>query len=331
MEIIGSDVEYLGMCPSNETQMLSHIELCGRQCYQSEHRIDPASKSYERFFSMLVSKGHISAIEHSNVVVEFSLDDVSAFEMLYASFTQSALTQMSYFRVMPSYEELKLVVSGNVRAWYEFIQRKWWFLPYAELSDFLSSEYPMVFSKLNEFKTQNLEYRLNISELDEEREALGEINMRIVPDHEQQLNFDIYDQYDIPIYTFMVTTDRGISHEIVRHRVLSFSQESTRYVNYKSNGVQLIDWPVPDELRSKYTDVMNSVNELYNELIIAGVKPQYARNVLPHSTKTSIAISGRMSGWAHFVELRDSPAAHPEIRSIAKYIKDILGVGESDS
>ena len=328
MEIREKVVEYLGMCPSNEEEMLKHIEVCGRRCYKSEHRIDYEARSFEKFYKMLIGNGHVSAIEHSNVVLEISCEEVDAFEIVYSHFVQSALTQMAYFRVMPLYDDLKITISGNVRAWNEFLMRTWWFAPYKEVAEFLHSQYPIVFSKVPEYLETNLPERENVPELEDELAACGEITMRIVPDYELQLNFDVYDQFDIPIYTFVAYTDRGISHEIVRHRVLSYSQESTRYVNYKSKGIQLIDWPVPESLRDQYATVMAQVEGLYNDLITAGVKPQFARNVLPNATKTEIAMSGRMSGWSHFVDLRESAAAHPDIRFIAEYVKDMLGLGQ---
>ncbi len=331
MEIMEKAVEYLGMCPSNEDEMLKHIEVCGRRCYKSEHKIDHNARSFEKFYKMLLNNGHMSAIEHSNVVIEIGCESIDAFEIMYSHFVQSALTQMAYFRIMPIYGDLKIIISANVRAWNEFLMRKWWFAPYKEVAEFLLSEYPIVFSKVPQYLETNLPERANVPELEDDLAACGEFTMRVVPDQEMLLNFDVYDEFDIPIYTFIAYTDRGISHEIVRHRVLSYSQESTRYVNYKSNGIQLINWPVPEKLLGQYNDVMSRVEELYNNLITEGVKPQFARNVLPNSMKTEIAMSGRISGWSHFVDLRDSDAAHPDIRFIARYVKETLGLGETES
>lgn len=75
---------------------------------------------------------------------------------------------------------------------------------------------------------------------------------------------------------------------------------------------------------------MAQVEELYGEMLSYKVKPGLARNVLPNSLKTEIAMSGRMSGWLHFIELRDSKAAHQDIRFVAEQIKNYLGLGESE-
>jgi thymidylate synthase ThyX len=324
MELIEKSVEYLGMCPSDEDAMLKHIEGCGRRCYKSEHNIDYDTRSFEKFYLMLMKHGHVSAVEHSNVVVLMQLPSEDAFEMVYWSFLQSASEKLAYFRIIPLPDENEIIISANVRAWSEFLRYRWGFVLYQETCEFLTETYPIIFSHLPEYFKINEQFMEGEEWLDRERETVGSVNFRIITDDEQRENIDFFEQFDVPIFTFAAYTDRGITHEIVRHRVLSYSQESTRYVNYKSRGIQLIEFPFPEQLRERYLSTMSIVEELYNDMISAGVKPQFARNVLPHSTKTEIAMSGRLSGWRHFITLRNSKAAHPDIRFVAKYIQELL-------
>lgn len=327
MQYREKEVEYLGLCPSGEDDILKHIESCGRRCYRSAHKIDWENRSFEKFYRMLTGHGHLAAIEHSNIVVELQVETQEAFDTVYTSFVMSALYNMQYFRLMPNEEEFKITISGNVRAWLEFFESKYWFSLYFDLGNFLNEEYPIVFEKINGYLDINRDLREAIPDIENDRAVAGSVTMRIVTDEEQSLNYEVYDAYDIPIYTFAVYTDRGITHEIVRHRVMSYAQESTRYCNYKKiGGIEMIPFEFPPELTEKYEAYVAQGEALYNDMLSAGVKPQLARNVLPHSLKTEISISGRMSGWRHFVKLRDSGYAHPDIRFVAREVKDALGI-----
>lgn len=116
-----------------------------------------------------------------------------------------------------------------------------------------------------------------------------------------------------------IICDRGISHEIVRHRLASYSQESTRYCDYaKSGEIQVIKPPGLDP-RQHYlwVDAMKTCELVYKELRESGASPQIARAVLPNSLKTEIVMTANLREWRHFFKLRTSPAAHPQMREIA--------------
>ena len=121
--------------------------------------------------------------------------------------------------------------------------------------------------------------------------------------------------------------DRGVSHEIVRHRVMSFAQESTRYCNYSKNkfGQELTfiepTWEFPSSnivnTRERFEAMLEEAEANYMELITLGFKPQEARAVLPNALKTEIVVTGFIDDWKHFFELRCDNAAHPDIRKLA--------------
>lgn len=120
--------------------------------------------------------------------------------------------------------------------------------------------------------------------------------------------------------TVRIICDRGVTHEIVRHRIGSYSQESTRYCNYKSRGVQVIEplFFVDDEEKYEiWLSAMASCEAAYNALIEVGASPQEARSVLPNSLKTEIVITYNLREWRHFFKLRCSKRAHPQMREIA--------------
>jgi thymidylate synthase (FAD) len=132
-----------------------------------------------------------------------------------------------------------------------------------------------------------------------------------------------------------IICDRGLSHEIVRHRIASYSQESTRYCNYSKkkfgNEIVIID-PVfwksksPEDVE-KYTlwkKSMEVSEKLYMRLIELGATPQEARSVLPNSLKTELVMTMNLREWRHFFKVRTSYAAHPQMREIFRPLLEEL-------
>jgi thymidylate synthase (FAD) len=136
-----------------------------------------------------------------------------------------------------------------------------------------------------------------------------------------------------------IITDRGVTHEIVRHRLASYSQESTRYCNYsqekfgKEITVILPVWFGDDDLDKLATEPDLTVTKqdpfdlwymacrnaeiFYFALLSNGQSPQQARSVLPNSLKTEIVMTCNIREWRHFFTLRTSAAAHPQMRELA--------------
>jgi len=119
--------------------------------------------------------------------------------------------------------------------------------------------------------------------------------------------------------------DRGVSHELVRHRIASFSQESTRYCNYgaeKHGGeVSFIDirggFPEMNATsHSRWIESMGHAEAMYLDMIRAGSTAQEARSVLPNSVKTEVVMTANPREWRHVFKLRASAAAHPQMREV---------------
>lgn len=131
--------------------------------------------------------------------------------------------------------------------------------------------------------------------------------------------------------TVRIICDRGISHEIVRHRIASYTQESTRYVNYSKgkhgSQINVIDlatgfnYDLCDQTdTAKYavwTEAMEDAERHYMRMIELKASPQEARSVLPNSTKTEIVWTANVREWRSVFNLRTSDAAHPQFRQIA--------------
>ena len=117
--------------------------------------------------------------------------------------------------------------------------------------------------------------------------------------------------------------DRGISHEIVRHRIASFSQESTRYCNYSNDrfGSELTFikpcfWKECTLAYKQWSLAVAFAEKEYFSLLDCGCTPQEARSVLPNSVKTEIVMTANLREWRHFLKLRTAKAAHPQMREL---------------
>jgi thymidylate synthase (FAD) len=124
--------------------------------------------------------------------------------------------------------------------------------------------------------------------------------------------------------TVKIICDRGVSHEIVRHRIASYSQESTRYCNYSQNRfgreltvIKPCFWEDGSPEYLMWVETMRIIEDTYNKLIDHGANPEEARSILPNSLKTEIVVTMNLREWRHFFKLRTSPKAHPQMREIA--------------
>lgn len=131
--------------------------------------------------------------------------------------------------------------------------------------------------------------------------------------------------------------DRGVTHEIVRHRLFSYAQESTRYCNYKGGVTFIIPSWLPEIHPGEFTHNELSSNDsfslldassqiwlknmlaqeqVYKQLLESGWRPQQARSVLPNSLKTELVITGNFRQWRQFFKVRCDKAAHPQLREV---------------
>jgi thymidylate synthase (FAD) len=123
--------------------------------------------------------------------------------------------------------------------------------------------------------------------------------------------------------TIKFITDRGISHEIVRHRLASFAQSSTRYCNYSQDkfGNELT-FITPVETNESEIFTIHSLcmcaETSYMSMVNNGTKPEIARSILPNCLKTEIVMTANLREWRHFLKLRTAPSAHPQIRALTK-------------
>lgn len=292
MNLIKPSVEII-----TEPDLFKRIELAARTCYKSEGKICEGSD--KALFDKLVKSGHESALEHSNIVVEFNSPVFNLMEdILFAYTAQTSLPHHIRYDV---YNADRILCSGNLRAWRS-----------------LCKSLPDEFLLCRLFKTHPAFSDIPMSTWSDD----GGYSFRIV-------NEDVHllpDRHRIITARFVC--DRGVSHELVRHRCLSFSQESTRYVNYKDGLTCVEPWwyeDAGDMQKAAFDKSISGAENAYASLIKGGSSPQAARCVLPNATKTEVVATGTVEQWYKYVlPLRLSPAAHPDIRRVMNLFQEAV-------
>ena len=285
MKLIKPNFEIITQNPNNDG-MLKHIELCGRVCYKSEDKIKDNTAAI--FVNGLIKSGHTSVLEHGTVYLKLT-DDLYEPTGSYARYNMNQYSRVNLDKENSSKLFSSILTDGHI----EF---------------YVTTNYRVL---VENNWLDDLQYQCEPTEFHEKR------------------------------VTVKFICDRGISHEFVRHRVFSFSQESTRYCNYSkdkfTNEITFIepfwlkDIPVkyytriPESLypsercdsAAKFLYQLELIEETYFELIEEGWKPEQARNILPNSLKTELMMTGFVTDWKHFFELRCSKAAHPQAQELA--------------
>lgn len=302
-----------------ESTRLKHIEACGRLCYKSEDKI--TATSAERFVLGLVKSKHLAMIEHAT----------------YSVHIPAALVQLTHFQNQPYLTVTECrsgkayLVSGNARAWRMLLSG--WSLPKVLRFDICFAlykedpeAYMVLFNDLvtaqahwQEFNTEHNHYTTYVVDEEEIMYTLGLSRA--------EMRYHIY-------RTVLFICDRGVSHELVRHRPASFAQESTRYCNYKEEMVFIRPsfFRFDDIQYALWETEMKHVEETYTAMIQHGATPQQARTVLPNSLKTEIVVTANIHEWLWIESLRDAKSAHPQIQEVIqpamRQIKRSLDYGE---
>lgn len=285
----------------NKDNILQRIEQAGRVCYKSESMI--TNDSAATFCSNIIKRGHEAVLEHGVLcfkVPKWTFDALTEYN--------NALIEYGYKSFLRFTRYGRYLVSANVRAWRDFfkeIRKQFRTLPY--YFQYITLSNPILFPEY-----QNSE----LFEVDPTDNSFDPIDTSTLTNP-----LEIMVHHNVAA-KFIV--DRGVSHEIVRHRMASFCQESQRYCNYSKdkfgNEITFIEPLFWNEYSKEYTYWKGacSIAEFdYFSLLKHGATPQEARSVLPNSVKTEVVMTANCECWHHFFELRTSQAAHPQMREVA--------------
>jgi thymidylate synthase (FAD) len=310
MKIVNQEAVYM---PHNK-DLYEFIEDVARTCYKSE------SKGDAKGFVMRLNKsGHRAMLEHEYIYL--MIDDIAHQNLIH----QCNPSELKYLNITQNY------ISGSVRAFLEFLE------PYEDFEfmsrrgvivlriyQVLAEEYPDLFNKpgLLNAKWNTWNGVVEIATREEIKQSIKAQGLILE---------DYYISQLIP-HTFKFIANRGVSHELVRHRIASFAQESQRYVGYdkeKFGGeIQVIKPPFETSMQEMlWKDAMEHAENAYMALRAANVAPQIARSVLPNSCKTEIIVTATEQEWQHIVDLRyhgTTGAPHPEIKELIGLAYPIL-------
>ena len=302
------------------------IEFAGRTCYKSEMSNDPKS-----FVEKMIKSHHTAMLEHGTMYFDIILGNLfDDSEYMWKStiiqiFKKNPYSRVNEYKKKHNIDD-KTIISVD---------------HYAITTNYRVFEEQIDWEGLGSMRRDKIEGW----ELGLDKEYVLSFLCEPNEHHEKR-------------YTFKFICDRGVSHELVRHRVFSFAQESTRYCNYMKEkfGSELIfiipahldlqegqylywdgDWCDAERMTVmlKDADTTNEINTFlyalvhaeqdYMYLINHGWKPQQARAILPNALKTEVIMTGYESDWRHFINLRYegiTGAPHPDMKVVAGFIAD---------
>ena len=285
--------------PCTPVNYMQFLELCTRNCYKSEEyiKIGSAEKLLKKVINDL---GHYSVTEHANCIMEFR-DNYAVKDILQMIALTVPLMRMSW---RDEHEEI-LLVSGNLRMWWELTER---YPPEGRakcriahgIENNLAAIWPFFFNSDNVMENHNIRLLdanplTNIDGLNH-KEMLQHMTM-----------------------TGRFVGSRSMSHQLVRHRLAAYSQESTRYCNYDKKGFQFIVPPSIHEqdLLEEYVAAMMHTYDEYLTFLSNGLKPEDARFLLPIALKTEVIATYTLDTWAHCIHHRGyNKFSQWEIRSL---------------
>lgn len=293
MKLIESDV----MVYPEVFDPVVRIEKVGRLCYKSDSKY--TKETAIKFFRQLVDSKHFAMLEHATFV--FKVTQPQYLNCVGKPYINATST------VTPS-GKTRYLVSGNLRAIKE------------------NDLKPLMFELIQYYNYPELNYYFGINSIPPANHHGVEL---LSPKGSMcHLNLTEVEKANHTYTTFKFICDRGVSHEMVRHRPASFAQESTRYCNYSKDkfGKEITcvkpafydSWS--KEAKSIYENSLKLSEQNYFMLLDKGMTPQQARGVLPTDLKTEIIMTANDKEWKHFFDLRfkgTTGSPHPNMQKVA--------------
>lgn len=319
MRIIKADATYM----EHNVTPYEFIEKVGRTCYKSEDKITEGSA--EKFVKSLINANHWAMLEHETIYIAMT---ESLMQNFLKYMTEQWGENLAFFNITNDISGRDFILSGSFRSFHDLFSKDYQGLPIKVLKYSLQCAYPLVFGEPDKkmYYSFTLGYDCTV--------------------YSRQVFIDLYrGRPNILLHhlthTVKFVCDRGVSHEMVRHRVASFAQESTRYCNYSKNkyGNELtVIFPcffesLPYDPRfDVWRHSCENAEEMYFRLLAMDSKPEEARTVLPHSVKTDLIVTATEEEWQHIVDLRligTTGRPHPQIKEVmAIIINDLLKESE---
>jgi len=313
MKILEQQVEFLGEVPTDSIETMKYIEIAGRTAYQSWDNMTKGS--HVAFTEKMYKSGHWPVLDHSNIVMIMDSLDIEHL-LITLAFEVRGLAYLSFEKV----EENKIYVAGNITAWLyvlinlnKHIERCKEDEKYKEKYAFflITQIQHLYFSILNSL----CKYLPNIfNSFTKNKSYLHKFE--IVKNNNEIPN-------ELKKFGFRIVTNRGISHEIVRHRPCAFLQESTRWIRY--DDLQFVpSYEKDTNFEKDWNYLMSQVEAIYSKYGKDKVKTDRLRSILPNDIKTEIIITTDIKEYKHIIKLRSHKSAHFQFQYIAKEIEKHL-------
>lgn len=361
MKVVNANAEIL----EHKGNPYKFIERIGRVCYKSES--STKENSARTFVNGLRRSNHLAILEHEHIYIEINkgsfLNLDRTLEVLSGIGVNINYLTKSYYDQGIGYG----IISGSFRAFSEFIANSlgklkeleekgdyrgyWYKEPIIDLIDFLLQGYPYneLLIPFNEFASDIGEYYLKSTK----GANTDFINYKLLSREDLIKREGCENSISKHlVHTVLFTCDRGVSHELVRHRPCSFAQESTRYCNYSNQKfgreltfIKPCFFDNTNEVEDNYyAKALNYDKDCTNDyenwlkcctfaekgyfaMLLNGATPEQARSVLPNSVKTEIVITATEEEWKHIFELRYTGTTgkpHPQMKEVMTIAYNLL-------
>lgn len=304
MKIVNSSHEIWQRPGNDESDILRFIEKVGRVCYKSEDKI--TDDSAEKFVGHLINRNHGAVVEHGALLFK---TDLSTYHQVRRDVEYlDDCGFKSFLRFTANIDDGYGIISGNIRAWRDFVAARIEWVGVVP-----TYTYSVIYYNPRLFPEYAPGISIESVALFQELTPITVADLKTYTEH--LVHHDI---------TMKFICDRGVTHEIVRHRPASYAQESTRYCNYTGDkfGNEItvvapswceVDSEVYNEWKASCENAETRYIWMTKQMDCA---PQEARSVLPTSTKAELVMTAPIGEWRHFFSLRTAPAAHPDIRAL---------------
>lgn len=304
------------------------VEKIARTCYKSEG----GSNTSQRFVRGLINRQHYAMLEHYNIILALNYGEYSAL----VEDSLGELVDFKYIKRSNVSDANLFIMSGSIRAWRDLFLKRG--RDVGLLLLFLNTEFPVMFEDVVEkiygeyvpdYHSYIKEYGIEPGVILSERELANRL-----------LAVDAFELFQKHVsITMKIVCDRGVSHELVRHRLCAFAQESTRYCNYSRDTfdkqISVIspfgDYPSVGNPKTHeqayWEEACLEAERSYFKLLKEGVTPQMARSVLPTSLKTEIVVTANYEEWKHIFDLRlkgTTGAPHPQMKEVMELVYDVF-------
>lgn len=312
--------------------LLRNIERIARVCYKSEDKI--GDNTYRLLIDNLVKRKHLAMLEHGSIIIECGNGVYSEVRWIIREMEDIfGIKSLLRFSSIKRYG--RNIVSGNLRMWLEFFENciKYQYGIHTVFYNLIKEyRFSPVFDDI--LKAVNdgvvVVYGYDEVESGKKKGEVGGYNSYYIKELfvKDLVGDEMLIHYDLSV---LFAVDRGVSHEIVRHRLASFAQESTRYCNYGHEGEITVIEPcyliknTPPYKSWAYA--CEEAETVYMGMLQAEFTPQQARAVLPNSLKTEIVVTANLREWRHILALRACGVTgkpHPQMMEVMIPLLDEL-------